>query len=162
MTSRPQGLVLHISDGTLGKNGAKGIPNLLGLAATFNSSNFPAHFGVSPHGEIAQYIDTSKQDRATERGANWFSVECCAFRGDALTDSQVTGVAFLFALLRETFQSFPLARADSPAASGLAYHSLFLTSQELKDPRKHSHCPGALVVAQRDLIVERAKTIFGP
>ncbi len=162
MTSRPQGLVLHISDGTLGRNGAKGIPNLLGLAATFNASDFPAHFGVSSEGTIAQYIDTARQDRATERGANWFSVECCAFRGDALTDSQVSGVAFLLALLRETFQSFPLALADSPAASGLAYHSLFLTAAELQNPKKHSHCPGALVVAQRSLIVERARTIFGP
>jgi len=162
MPPRPKGLVVHISDGQFGKGHTKQIPNLIGLAATFNSSNFPAHFGVSPQGEIAQYIDTARQDRATERGTDWFSVECCAFRGDALTDSQVTGVAFLFALLHETFGSFPLAVTNSPSTGGLAYHSLFLTAAERADPKKHGNCPGALVIAQRDLIVERAKTIFGP
>src|SRR5207245_11689426 len=95
MTSSPRGLVLHISDGMWGKNHAHLIPNLNGLASTFNSTNYPAHFGIDAQGNIAQYIDTSKQDRATERGGDWFSVECCAFRGDALTDSQITAAGFL-------------------------------------------------------------------
>ena len=69
MTSNPRGLVLHISDGFKTASG-EAIPDLGGLLATFNASNFPAHFGIDPAGRIAQYIDTAKQDRATERGAN--------------------------------------------------------------------------------------------
>jgi len=160
MTSQPRGLVLHISDGQLGKNRVKQVPNLMGLAATFNSTNFPAHFGIAPDGTIAQYIDTSRQDRATERGTDWFSVECCVFHGEPLTDSQVTGAALLFACLREEYKSFELEEADSTADSGLAYHSLFLTAAEKRDPKKHSNCPGPLVIAQRATIIERARTIF--
>lgn len=161
MTSSPRGLVLHISDGVKGKNGAHLVPNLNGLAATFNSTNFPAHFGIDAQGNIGQYIDTGKQDRATERGTEWFSVECCAFRGDALTDSQVTAAGLLFACLRESHKTFPLELADSVVDSGLAYHSLFLTAAEKKDPKKHSNCPGALVISQRATIIERARSIFG-
>lgn len=161
MTSKPKGLVLHISDGQYGKNKVKYVPNLLGLAATFNTSNFPAHFGISPQGELAQYIDTDKQDRATERGEEWFSVECCVFRGDALTPSQVTMAGFLFALLHQWYQTFPLEEANSIADKGLAYHSLFLTDTEKKNPKKHSNCPGPLVIGQRPAIIERAKEIFG-
>jgi hypothetical protein len=162
MPLQPRGLVLHISDGVLSKNKVKQVPDLVGLASTFNSTNFPAHFGISPQGQIAQYIDTSKQDRATERGGDWFSVECCVFRGDALTDSQVTAAGFLFALLREWYKTFPLEVANSVTDSGLAYHSLFLTDVEKMDPKKHANCPGPLVIAQRATIIERAKTIFGP
>jgi hypothetical protein len=160
MTSSPRGLVLHISDGNMGRNGGINIPNLLGLAATFNQSNFPAHFGISAQGEMGQYIDTSNQDRATERGEEWFSVECCCFRGMPLTDSQVSSAAFLFALLRENYKTFPLDLADSPSGSGLAYHSLFLTAAEKLNPKKHSGCPGPLVIAQRQRIVELSRTIF--
>ena len=160
MTSQPRGLVLHISDGQLSKNRVKQVPNLNGLAATFNASNFPAHFGISPEGTIAQYIDTSRQDRATERGTDWFSVECCVFRGEPLTDSQVTAAAFLFALLREEYKTFPLEEANSTAASGLGYHSLFLTAAERQNPKKHGNCPGPLAIAQRATIIERALTIF--
>ena len=161
MTNAPRGLVLHISDGVMGKNKVPQIPNLQGLAATFNSTNFPAHFGIDAQGQIGQFIDLSKQDRATERGTEWFSVECCCFRGMALTDSQLTAAGFLFALLRQTFQSFDLQRADSVAGNGLAYHSLFLTDQERGNPKKHWGCPGAIVIAQRSQIIERAQSIFG-
>jgi hypothetical protein len=144
----------------IGKNKVKQVPNLIGLAATFNSTNFPAHFGISAQGDIGQYIDTDKQDRATERGENWFSVECCVFRGDALVDSQVTSAALLFASLRQYYQTFELELANSVTDRGLAYHSLFLTAAEKKDPKKHSNCPGPLAIAQRATIIERAKTIF--
>jgi hypothetical protein len=160
MTSRPKGLVLHITDGVMGKNKVPQIPNLLGLVATFNSTNFPSHFGIDAQGQIGQYIDTDRQDRATERGTEWFSVECCCYRGMALTDAQVTAAGFLFALLRENYKSFELRAAQSVAETGLAYHSLFLTEKDKGNPNKHWGCPGPLVIAQRDLIIERAQGIF--
>lgn len=159
MTNDPKGLVLHISDGTLDK-GIQYIPNLNGLAATFNASDFPAHFGISAEGSIAQYIDTSKQDRATERGVEWFSVECCAFRGNALTPAQVASAGLLFAILHKEFPTFPLEEANSPNDRGLAYHSLFLTAAEKSNPKKHGNCPGPLVIAQRAEIIRIAGDIF--
>ena len=161
MTANPKGLVLHISDGILDKNKRQQIPNLGGLAATFNATNFPAHFGIDAQGQIGQYIDLNKQDRATERGSDWFSVECCAFRGNALTDSQLTAAGFLFALLRETYKTFDLQVANAVTENGLAYHSLFLLASERGDPKKHWGCPGPVVIGQRATILTRAQSIFG-
>jgi|HubBroStandDraft_2_1064218.scaffolds.fasta_scaffold135360_2 hypothetical protein len=160
MTGNPRGLVLHISDG-LKTAGGEAIPDLGGLLATFNATNFPAHFGIDSAGRIAQYIDTAKQDRATERGDDWFSVECCCFRGRALTPSQVSSAGFLFALLHQWYLTFDLKPATSRSDTGLAYHSMFLTDAEKQDPHKHSGCPGTNVIAQRDDIVAAAHRIFG-
>ena len=158
MTTKPRGLVLHISDGT----SVKDIPNLIGLASTFNSTDYPAHFGIDANGYMGQYIDTSRQDRATERGDDWFSVECCCFRGTALTQAQVSSAGFLFAILRQWYKSFELKAATSATDNGLAYHSLFLSDRDRGDPKKHWNCPGPMVIAQRDAIIRCATSIFGP
>ena len=158
MTTKPKGLVIHISDGM----SVKDIPDLGGLAATFNSTNFPAHFGIDAHGSIGQYIDTSRQDRATENGDDWFSVECCCFRGTALTQVQVSAAGFLFAILHQWYQTFDLKAASSPTDNGLGYHSLFLSDRDRGNPKKHWGCPGPLVIAQRDAMIRCAQSVFGP
>ena len=113
---------------------------------------------VNPEGPR---LSPEEQDRATERGAEWFSVECCAFRGNALTESQLTAAGFLFALWRETYKTFDLQLANAVTENGLAYHSLFLLDSERGDPKKHWGCPGPVVIGQRATIIARAQHIFG-
>lgn len=162
MPPEPWGLVVHITDGNLGKQGQHYVPAIEWLAGTFNNTGFPAHFATDRYGFIGKYLDTDKKDKAQENdGSHWFSVENAVFRGDTLSGDQIDGVAILFAWLADTYPTIPLQVANSPAEKGLGHHSMFLTPAQLKDPKRHSNCPGHLVIAQKQAIVEKAKKLAG-
>jgi hypothetical protein len=144
----PKGLVLHISN-------SRG-NTLEGLLATFDgsvtssgnklppSNPFPSHFGVQTNGRIGQFLDTSNRSLA-EEGPSYFSIECAANPGDALTVAQIGAVARLYAWLTANF-NLPLQKANMAGDMGIGYHSMFIT--------KHNHCPGLAVIGQRDEILE--------
>ena len=80
-----------------------------------------------------------------EEGPSYFSIECAANPGDALTPGQIGAVARLYGWLSATF-NLPLKKCDMAGDMGIGFHAMFITD--------HIHCPGPAVIAQRDEILD--------
>lgn len=139
----PKGLVLHISNSRGNTLGGL-LCNFDGCGGLPPDNPFPSHFGVERSGRIGQFLDTSNRSLA-EEGPSYFSIECCASPGDALTGAQIGAVARLYAWLSATF-NLPLKKCDMTGDMGIGYHAMFITG--------HKHCPGPAVIAQRDEILD--------
>jgi len=136
------GLVLHIQQGTE-----------RGTFRWFNNprSKVSAHFGNPKTGSLEQFVRIDDVAFAEARGnRDWISVENEGVAGDALTNSQVNNVAALLGWLR-WYRSVPLRLANTPAEFGLGFHAM-----GGRPWGGHTGCPGARIVEQRMLILERA------
>jgi hypothetical protein len=143
-----RGLVLHITTGK---------PNLAGQWGDFNSPNQTgrlrsAHFLVDKDGTMWQLIDTDDVAFAVDgvyggEGVDnhWISVENIADTGEALTDEQIDSCAEIFGWLHRT-DNVPLSLANKKGEFGLGYHRIW---SGMAHP-----CPGDLVIAQRNAILE--------
>ena len=130
-------------------------------------SRVSSHFVVGrEQGELAQMVDTSV--RAWTQGdgnGRWLSSENEGFlAGDRrnpggwerLSPWQIEANAQLLAQAHRK-HGVPLRIADHPGELGLGHHSM--DREWLDEMWGHDQCPGAAIVAQKPLIVARAKQI---
>lgn len=137
-----QGLVLHIQQGTES-----------GTFSWFNDARAKAssHFGNPKSGRLEQFVDIDDVAWAQMSGNHrWISVENEGKSGDSLTWTQIQNLADLLGWLHWN-EDVPLQLADTPADFGLGYHAM-----GGKAWGGHLACPGAPIIQQRSLIIERA------
>lgn len=150
VTRPPRGMVLHTCEGYYE-----------GTIAWCNNpvSKVSYHFVVAKDGRIAQLVDL--KDKAwCQSGGNseWVGVGFEGFggRGETLTDSQVHGGASIYAWLNQSY-GIPFNTTDDiHNGRGLIYHGAGGTAWG-----GHFSCPGSQIVAQRQLMLERAAVKAG-
>lgn len=150
MTPQPDGVVLHIEQGSDAS-----------CQAWFQSpaSQVSAHFSVSKLGAISQYVDTGDAAWAEAAGnARWISIEHEGVAGDSLTGAQITADATILAWLKdECGMHFPLTLTDQPGTPGIGWHGMGGAAWG-----NHPDCPGDPVKAQRPLIIAATLAILDP
>jgi hypothetical protein len=139
------GAVLHIMAGTMG-----------GTDAWFHNPNAKAsaHIGISKMGKVYQWVDFA--DKAWAQGAgnpDYISVENEGRGGDPLTPAQISANA-QFLEWAESQYHFGFANAIKPGDKGLGHHSMGAALWG-----GHLSCPGSLIIAQKPLILAKAKAI---
>lgn len=142
-----RGLVLHIAEGSYA-----------GTIAWENNpgSDISSHFVVAKDGRCTQMVDT--HDRAWTQAAGngeWLSVECEGRSGDALTEPQIMVLARIMARAHQV-HGIPLQLADSAGGRGLGWHGMGGALWG-----GHYQCPGPRIVAQRQEIIDRARSLGG-
>lgn len=146
----PRGMVLHTAVGSYE-----------GTISWCNNpaSNVSTYFVCAKDGRIAQLVDLNNK-AWTQAGGNkeWIGVEFEGFgdKGEALTDAQVNSAAAIYAWLHQSY-GIPFAITNDPAnGRGLIYHGAGGTAWG-----SHFACPGPQIVAQRQIILERAAAKVG-
>ena len=142
-------VILHIEEGTEG-----------GTESWFQDpkAQVSAHFGNGKDGRLVQFVDSGDMAWA-EAGGNpeCLSIEEEGNTGDSLTPAQLENDAQVLAWAH-TECGVPLQITDDPInGSGLGWHGMGLVPWG-----NHPQCPGSPIVAQRALIVARAKEILAP
>jgi hypothetical protein len=116
-----------------------------------------SHFVVAKDGRVAQVVDTDVAAWTQILGnGHWLSIENEGFLPDKLTAGQVEAAAQILARAHRDY-GVPLQVATSPSGRGLGHHSM---GAENGVNWGHSACPGAAIIAQKPLIVARAKEII--
>jgi len=143
-----RGVVLHIAAGSYEGT----------IAWQRNStSDVSSHFVVAKDGRVAQVVDTDVAAWTQILGnGHWLSIENEGFLPDKLTAGQVEAAAQVLARAHRDY-GVPLQVATSPSGRGLGHHSM---GAENDVNWGHSACPGAAIIAQKPLIVARAKEII--
>jgi len=146
----PRGMVLHTAVGSYE-----------GTIAWCNNatSNVSCYFVCSKDGRIAQLVDLNNKAWTQAAGnSDWIGVEFEGFgdRGEALTDAQVNSAAAIYAWLHQTYGIPFTITDDAVNGRGLIYHGA-----GGKAWGSHFACPGTQIVAQRQLILERAAARVG-
>lgn len=141
-----RGLVLHIAEGTY-----------TGTISWIRNpgSDISSHWVLAKDGRCVQLVDTD--DRPWTQGAGnaeWLSVECEGYAGEALTAAQVEVCARLLARANTEY-GVPLQVADSPTGRGLGWHGMGGAAWG-----GHTGCPGPRIVAQRPQIIARAAALL--
>lgn len=142
-----KGVVLHIMDGTLD-----------GTNSWFNNphSEASSHFGNGKDGRLFQWVDTDNK-AWTEASGNplWISIENEGKGGDALTPKQIANCAKIYEWAEKLYH-FGFAITSNVNQNGLGHHSM-----GGQDWGGHLNCPGTKIIAQKPLIIARAKAIRG-
>lgn len=151
-----RGAILHIADGYyLGtiawqKNPDSDVSSQFVVAGPRDSR------WQIPDGKAGQVVDTDVI-AWTQRSGNghWISIECSGFSGDALSVAQIESCARILAKAHQVY-GVPLQLATSPSGRGLGHHSM---GAESGVDWGHSQCPGPKIIAQKSLILARARQI---
>lgn len=135
------GLVLHVQEG----NG--------GLQNWFSQPNGEASstWWVSKSGLIEQYVDADLQAWAQSQGnATYNSVETEGYTTEALTDSQIEGLASIYQWGNQEY-GWPYQLSKSTTDRGFAWHGLGGTAWG-----NHPGCPGDLRKGQMNQVIQLA------
>src|ERR1700760_2755702 len=147
--SKVLGAVMHTMDGTLP-----------GTVAWFNdpASGVSAHFGVDENGKVVQFgpINGWASEAQGAGNATYYSIEFSDHRDDTipLTPAQINAGAQLLELVsRDSVGRFPLQISDHPGTEGFGWHGMGAPAWG------HAACPGDTRKAQRQKIIDTARTI---
>ena len=136
------GLVLHVQQGNNSLQGWFSNP----------SSDASSTWWVSKSGMIEQYVDCDIQAWAQSQGnATFNSVETEGYDSDYLTDSQIDGVATVFAWGNKEY-GWPFHLSNSITDKGLAWHGLGGSAWG-----NHPSCPGDKRKSQMSQIIQLAQ-----
>lgn len=150
-----RGLVVHIAEGFL--NGT--------IAWQQGDNSVSSHFIVGRNGDAVQMVDTADESWAQKAGnPEWLSVECEGFTSahvlhkdhpgwEVLSAQQIEKIAHLLAKGSRQY-GYALQLAVTPSGTGLGHHSMGADWG-------HQDCPGPPIIAQKPLIVNRARQING-
>lgn len=149
VTRPPQGMVLHIAQGTYqGTIGWEHNP----------AAQVSSYFVVGPEGQITQLVDLANKAWTESNGNDhWIGVEFAGFVPQALTPAQVEAAAQILVWLHAVYL-VPIQATDDPVnGHGLGWHGMGGASWG-----GHFGCPGPAIVAQRPQILARALALANP
>jgi hypothetical protein len=121
------------------------------------SNKKSSHFWVAKNGNIEQYVDTDTQAWAQADGnSSYCSIETEGYPDEPLTDKQIESVAKILAW-GSLHHPWMLEVANTSGRSGLGWHGM-----GGKAWGNHPGCPGDKRRAQRQAIVDLARSLLGP